>query len=78
MDFISKGEKIDSIPVILDHRMIELFSDGLYSSSNKASFNITKASLNPLLFISIFIFFKMALHQILECTPLFLYRIQFD
>lgn len=33
---ITKGKKIDDIPVVLSYKIIELFSAGLYSSPNKA------------------------------------------
>ncbi len=34
--FISVGKKTDTIDVRISHRIIQLFSEGLYSSSNKA------------------------------------------
>lgn len=35
-EFVSLGAKIDSIDVRISHRIIQLFSEGLYSSPNKA------------------------------------------
>ncbi len=35
-DFVYLGSKIDSIDVRISHRIIQLFSEGLYSSPNKA------------------------------------------
>ncbi|MBD3313639.1 hypothetical protein GF345_04310, partial [Candidatus Woesearchaeota archaeon] len=36
MEFETKGDKVDEIPVEINYRIIELFSAGLYSSPNKA------------------------------------------
>ena len=36
MNLDTIGEKIDDIEVSISHRIIELFSAGLYSSPNKA------------------------------------------
>jgi hypothetical protein len=35
-EFASRGQEIDTIDVRISHRIIQLFSEGLYSSSNKA------------------------------------------
>jgi HSP90 family molecular chaperone len=35
-EFASRGKKIDTIDVRISHRIIQLFSEGLYSSSHKA------------------------------------------
>jgi len=35
-EFVSLGQEIDTIDVRISHRIIKLFSEGLYSSSNKA------------------------------------------
>lgn len=34
--FVSSGIQIDAINVRISHRIIQLFSEGLYSSPNKA------------------------------------------
>ena len=34
--FAVAGNETDTIPVKIGHRIIQLFSEGLYSSSNKA------------------------------------------
>jgi len=36
-DFVSIGKQVDTIDVQISHRIIQLFSEGLYSSSNKAA-----------------------------------------